>query len=74
MPRPVILATLPSTGATTGTGTGTAADVVVGRRRVGAFVAARAPSRFHRYNVERLTPVSAAIAATFSPDRSRRSI
>jgi hypothetical protein len=74
MPGPVMSATLPSTGATFGTDT--AADVVVSRRRAGtgAFVAVRAPSRFHRYNVERLTPVSAAIAATFSPDRSRRSI
>jgi hypothetical protein len=73
MPGPVMSATLPSTGATFGTDT---AANVVGRRRAGteAFVAARAPSRFHRYNVERLTPVSAAIAATFSPDRSRRSI
>jgi hypothetical protein len=67
-------ATLPSTGATFGTDT--AADVVVDRRRAGtgAIVAARALSRFHRYNVEGLTPVSAAIAVTFSPDRSRRSI
>jgi hypothetical protein len=70
MARPVMSATSPSTAGSGGITIAVGAVVTVRGALAAGLAAAGALPRFHRYNVELLTPVSAAIAATFSPDRS----